>query len=389
MTDNNKNDPAKTRIIGLSQVKHQFGIDPEVVLRQAIAGEVELCAWIPDGCIVFNVDPASLQIAHPSYLVPMSEFEHRFPRQFDGKPSHPRMPIHLVTISRLACREILPQPILESPMAEPGKAPLAPSIPTGKYSSPQTTQTIFKSAYGLVDGDCDEVEPYFVRVSPKRPVLEFLPTPNDEAQWCFAIYPSDENFNAGGISFSFPGYQAPLDLLLSVSSLCIAESEVMRILISMQTPLLTLMPGDDSKVPDVDSPAPTEAAKGNELNVNQVPAKAISKSRVKVVPENIVESVEYVVVHSERKPPTRFLSIDEVTRRFNDCTPQTIYDWLKRSSPRYKPDFPTQVPLGNGSVGWVENEIERYSQSLVDQRCEPQKKPIPKRKSKKKKDGDG
>ena len=68
---------------------------------------------------------------------------------------------------------------------------------------------------------------------------------------------------------------------------------------------------------------------------------------------------------------------------------QTIYDWIKPTSPRYKPDFPTQVPLGNGSVGWVEAEIERYAQSLVARRSEPQKKSIPKRNSKKKKDGEG
>lgn len=385
MTNNNQNDPATTRIFGLGQVQAQFGIDPEMLLRQAIAGEVEFCAWIPDGCRVFNVDPASLQIAHPSYLLPMSEFEHRFPRQFDGVPTPARITIRLVTLSRLACREIFPQPILKSPDAEPGKPPSAPSIPTGKYSYPQTTQTIFKSAYGHLDGDGDEIESRFVLVNPERPAQDFLTTPDDEVQWCFAIYPSDEKFSLGELNFRFPGYQAPLDLLLSVSSLCIAEAEIMRILKPKKASFPALMPTDSSEVPNVDSSAPIEAATGTESDL--VPAQASSKSRVKVASTDIVESVELVVVNSERKPPTRFLSIDEVAARFK-CTPQTIYDWIKPTSPRYKPEFPTRVPLGNGSVGWVEDEIERYAQSLVNRRDEPQKKPIPKRKSKKKKDGD-
>ncbi|HCI96264.1 AlpA family phage regulatory protein [Providencia rettgeri] len=40
----------------------------------------------------------------------------------------------------------------------------------------------------------------------------------------------------------------------------------------------------------------------------------------------------------------------------------TLYDWLNKKSPRYKPDFPKKVNLG-GIVGWIEHEIDLWIES--------------------------
>ncbi|WP_084197435.1 helix-turn-helix transcriptional regulator [Solimonas soli] len=44
----------------------------------------------------------------------------------------------------------------------------------------------------------------------------------------------------------------------------------------------------------------------------------------------------------------------------------TIYDRLDPKSPRYDPDFPRPIRLGAGSVGWIEGEVERYVQALIE-----------------------
>lgn len=44
----------------------------------------------------------------------------------------------------------------------------------------------------------------------------------------------------------------------------------------------------------------------------------------------------------------------------------SIYARLDPKSPYYDPDFPRPIRLGAGSVGWIESEVERYVQLLIE-----------------------
>ncbi|WP_256666328.1 MULTISPECIES: AlpA family transcriptional regulator [unclassified Pseudomonas] len=44
----------------------------------------------------------------------------------------------------------------------------------------------------------------------------------------------------------------------------------------------------------------------------------------------------------------------------------TIYGKLDSKSTQYDPNFPTQVPLGNGAVRWVDAEINAWLEQCVN-----------------------
>lgn len=62
----------------------------------------------------------------------------------------------------------------------------------------------------------------------------------------------------------------------------------------------------------------------------------------------------------------RIIAVLEAARRLN-IGRSTLYDYLNKRSPRYKPDLPQPVRLG-ASVGFLEHEIDDYIRGLMQAR---------------------
>ena len=56
---------------------------------------------------------------------------------------------------------------------------------------------------------------------------------------------------------------------------------------------------------------------------------------------------------------TRVIRLKEVIER-TSLSQSTVYSKLNPRSQQYDPDFPTQIKLGGGAVGWYEKDIEHW-----------------------------
>ncbi|KAA8985194.1 AlpA family phage regulatory protein [Halospina sp. K52047b] len=62
---------------------------------------------------------------------------------------------------------------------------------------------------------------------------------------------------------------------------------------------------------------------------------------------------------SDNSKATRIIRLKEVIKR-TALSQSTIYNKLNPGSKQYDPEFPKQVRLGVGAVGWYEEQIEKW-----------------------------
>lgn len=55
----------------------------------------------------------------------------------------------------------------------------------------------------------------------------------------------------------------------------------------------------------------------------------------------------------------RILRKKDVAKIFSIAR-STLDDWLRPTSPRFKPDFPKRIQLGTQSIGFLESEVRNY-----------------------------
>ena len=64
------------------------------------------------------------------------------------------------------------------------------------------------------------------------------------------------------------------------------------------------------------------------------------------------------------KSVLKILRRKQVEQRVGVCR-STLYSWISPSSLQYIPDFPKPIRIGNGAVGWVEEEIEEFIEARI------------------------
>ena len=68
---------------------------------------------------------------------------------------------------------------------------------------------------------------------------------------------------------------------------------------------------------------------------------------------------------TEITPVLVMLRLKQVIER-TGLSRSTIYGKLDSKSTQYDPSFPTQVPLGNGAVRWVDAEVNAWLEQCVN-----------------------
>ena len=63
-----------------------------------------------------------------------------------------------------------------------------------------------------------------------------------------------------------------------------------------------------------------------------------------------------MIVEEER---TRVIRLKDVIER-TSLSRSTIYSKINPNSRQYDPDFPKQIKLGGGAVGWYEKDLEHW-----------------------------
>lgn len=68
---------------------------------------------------------------------------------------------------------------------------------------------------------------------------------------------------------------------------------------------------------------------------------------------------------TQSPPALVMLRLKQVVER-TGLSRSTIYGKLDTKSTQYDPNFPTQVPLGNGAVRWVDAEVNAWLEQCVN-----------------------
>lgn len=116
----------------------------------------------------------------------------------------------------------------------------------------------------------------------------------------------------------------------------------------------------DTSTPSVvNAKVPAESA----VTAKEAPKQPKMKL-VKPIPLSVEPTAEELPALSEivRERCMTILRLKQVLQR-TGLSRSTIYDKMKKSSPRFDPTFPSSVSLGTGSVGWIESEVNLWLES--------------------------
>ena len=64
------------------------------------------------------------------------------------------------------------------------------------------------------------------------------------------------------------------------------------------------------------------------------------------------------------KSVLRILRRKQVEQRVGVCR-STLYSWISPKSLQYIPDFPKPIRIGNGAIGWIEEELEEFIEARI------------------------
>lgn len=314
----------------LAEAEKRFGISALELHRYAAAGEIELCALVPDGCRVYNVDPATLQIDNPAYLLPLSRFVNTDPTPFDLPPTPARVPLQAVIVSRLTC-------IITLPVESMPRMSVVQNLFSAGFSNTPTGQSSY------------------LRLLPQWPGYESGARAFNPEQWCFAVYPEGQAFTRTVTTWTSSGFQPPVDLNVYHEVLLVPESEVqkalaLRALPAAEAPTLEASSQDEPEMmsPESESPAP-------EL----LPVQPVIVAASKTPP----------VAEASVQPPRKFLRIEEVGARIG-VKRSTIYTRMDPDSKYFDPTFPKQTRLwgGKGPAVWDAAELDAWMALQLEQR---------------------
>lgn len=309
MTDQNPRPLVMTRLYGLADAGQAVGIQPEDLLRLGAAGHLTLCVLVPANTRAFTIAPRSTAIRDAQ-----SDLDKHLQRTSpspDDVPALQDNSIGALCLSQAQCWEI--------------------------FAFGINRAWAFRRAYAFsTTSHFDYADP--AELTPLRlPLFNADGTSSAQDHWRFAIYPADTAF----VFHADAGFPAPQELLINPGDVRVLGRELGR--------LYTLLEGsaeeEDPEAVSGSRHAPPPESTGEK------PARRRKRTKAEILASGITNPI--------------FIDIEEVMRR-TGLGKSTIYDYLNRKHKLYDPTFPTQITIGNRSVGWLASEIEAWTQSRIE-----------------------
>lgn len=343
MIDPNHRPIVATRLYGLEDAKPAVGIQPEDLLRLGAAGHLTLCVLVPANARAYTIAPRSTAISDAKV-----QLDKHFSRT---RPSEKDIPaiqdgtISALCLSQAQCREIFAFGLCRA----------------WEFSSAYAINTTCNTGYS----DPLELKPV------RLPLFKADGSDAPQGHWRFAVYPANSAFPFDETS-GFPG---PHELLITLNDVRVLGKELGRLPKAIDSTPSAEPPNSTSDEANAQAPDRASAAKSTKpssdeaANVRATDSAQSSKAK----PKRKRKKTKADVL-AEGKSDIVFLQIEEVMRRTKLST-TTIYDYMNKKHKLYDPTFPTQILIGNRSVGWLATEIDAWIQNRIDKsRTKPAKK---------------
>lgn len=310
VTDPNHHPLVMTRLYDLADAGQAVGILPDDLLRLGAAGHLTLCVLVPANTRAFTIAPRSTAIRDGQS--DLDKHLHRTRPSPEDVPALQDNSIGALCLSQAQCWEI--------------------------FAFGINRAWAFRRAYAFsTTSHFDYADP--AELTPLRlPLFNVDGASTAQDHWRFAIYPA----NTALVFHEDAGFQAPQELLINPGDVRVLGRELGR--------LYTLLEGSAAEerpeaASDSMQPAPSPEGSGEK------PARRRKRTKAEILASGITDPV--------------FIDIEEVMRR-TGLGKSTIYDYLNRKHKLYDPTFPTQITIGNRSVGWLASEIEAWTQSRIE-----------------------
>lgn len=330
-----------TRLYELDDVHRAIGVSPDDILRLGAAGYLTLCVLVPANTRAYTIAPRSTAIKDAK-----AQLDKHFSR---SRPTEKDLPmIQDGTISALGltqahCREIFAFGVCR----------------TWEFSTAYAINTTNAVGYS------DPIELKPVRL----PLFNADGSDAPQGHWRFAVYAAETAFTFNEVT----GFAGPQELLITKDQVRVLGRELGRLPKEIESTASTAScDSEDGHAHEHDVGSPTEPSGTStdgapaafatvpELRSNKKPKRKRKKTKAEVM--------------AEGKSDIVFLQIEEVMRR-TGLSKTSIYDYMNEKHKLYDPTFPTQITMGNRSVGWLASEVDQWVQrKITKSRTKPTKK---------------
>lgn len=337
-----------TCFYSLREVQELLGISAHDLLRLASSSLIEVCVLVPEGRRAFAVDPGST-ILWDSRALNERAFTKATPSKELGTPAR-KDDVCALILNWEQCQEV--------------------------EDFGCSRQVLFGSGYSIRPGRALGTTAVPVRVRPVRMPLYMADgkKPSDQSQWRFAQYHHSTLF----VFTDELGYQEPEDTLITLDVLRILGRELSRLPAPIElSPLDVEVEFEGRPVAECD-PKPSSARQPVEEELeagasaerpgtamDSADSLAVGSAAERISAAAGVQSADETQpeVIRETRGPVVLLPREEVERRINKGK-SWIYERINKKHPNFDPLFPQPIKIG-GSVGWIEAEVEAWSQEQI------------------------